>query len=97
MGCCRLVGGGVVLVLPCLYCSRSWLVSVFAFVSQLWYYQYMLNYFRHTRTFGDSPVIYDSHDDYTPDPVEPEPDIVEEPEFIVADRLSSLEYLRLHS
>jgi hypothetical protein len=59
----------------------------------------MLNFLRiETDPFMnlDSPIIYDSHDDYTPDPVEPEPVFVEEPEFLAAERASSLEYLGVH-
>lgn len=59
----------------------------------------MLNYLRdeNPNEFPDSPIIYDSHDDYTPDPVELESAFVEEPMFLAADRFSSLEYLRIHS
>lgn len=61
------------------------------------YYKYMLNYFRHNETLKDSPVIYHSHDDYTPDPVEAESAFVEEPDFIAADRLSCMEWLEVNT
>jgi hypothetical protein len=60
----------------------------------------MLNYIRFADNpleFPDSPIIYDSHDDYTPDPVEPEPSFVEEPMFLAVNRLSALEFMRIHS
>jgi hypothetical protein len=53
----------------------------------------MLNYLRSS----PDPIIYDSHDDYVPELVEPEPVLVEEPSFLVANRLSALQWLEVNS
>lgn len=46
----------------------------------------MLNY---DREIPDPPYVFDSHDEYIPEPETPEPPLVEEPEWMVAERLAA--------
>ena len=46
----------------------------------------------------EPPIVFDSHDEYVPedDPI-PNTAFVEEPSFLHRDRMSAIEYLRMHS
>jgi hypothetical protein len=47
--------------------------------------------------FPEPPIVFDSHDECVPDDLISNTAFVEEPEFLHSDRMSALEYMRMHS